>query len=60
MLKIGHGFERLFFFMIFAFMAIHIIACLWVFFASLEPEYKGTWMDNKVSGKLINAMSDKD
>lgn len=29
-----------------SFMVCHIVACLWVFFASFADELKGTWMDN--------------
>ena len=35
-LKIGAGFERLFFFIIVFFLCVHIGACLWLIFASLE------------------------
>ena len=34
-MNISKGFQNLLFFMILAFTVIHIIACLWVFFASL-------------------------
>ena len=48
LLKISKGFQRLFFFLIFSSTVVHIIACLWVFFASLHDEnYKGTWMDTE-------------
>lgn len=33
-LKIGLGFERLFFFFIIFFLALHICACLWLITAS--------------------------
>jgi len=45
-LKLGEGMARLLFFAIVSFMVIHIIACLWVFFAGFEEDFKGTWMDN--------------
>lgn len=32
-LQLGVGFERLFFFILMVFMIIHILTCLWVFFA---------------------------
>ena len=44
-LKLGQGFERLFFFVIMSFMVCHIVACLWVFFASFSEDFKDTWMD---------------
>ena len=49
-LKIGAGFERLFFFSIVFFLFVHIGACLWLIFASLEQDfretenYDGTWL----------------
>jgi len=53
MFSIGRGFERLFFFMIFAFMVIHIIACLWIFFASFfNDDFKDTWMESKDINQL--------
>ena len=50
-LKIGAGFERLFFFMIVFFLCTHIGACLWLIMASLQQdfyktkEYKDTWLE---------------
>ena len=35
-LKIGAGFERLFFFTLMFFLVCHIVACLWVFVAAIE------------------------
>lgn len=45
-LKLGEGMARLLFFTIVSFMVIHIIACLWVFFAGFIENKEGTWMDN--------------
>ena len=44
-LNLGQGFERLFFFVIMAFMGCHIVACMWVFFASFSNDFADTWMD---------------
>lgn len=41
-LKIGIGFERLFFFVCSFFILIHIVACVWVMVAQLESEEN--WM----------------
>lgn len=38
-LKLGEGLARLVFFMIVSFMVIHIISCLWVFFAGFSDNY---------------------
>lgn len=45
-LKLGEGLARLVFFMIVSFMVIHIISCLWVFFAGFSDNFEGTWMDD--------------
>lgn len=45
-LQLGQGFERLFFFVITTFLIIHILTCLWIFFA-LFNNYEGTWMENE-------------
>ena len=45
-LKIGLGFERLFFFGLIFFILCHILTCLWVIFANVQDEtYKGTWIE---------------
>lgn len=53
-LKLGEGLARLFFFSIVAFLVIHVISCLWVFFAGFSENFKGTWMDDEV----IQGMTD--
>lgn len=50
----GHGFERLLFFLFAAFMSVHIIACLWVFFSTLlDDENAATWIDDSFLGMSI-------
>lgn len=45
-LKVGGGFERLFFFFLILILAIHIISCLWVIVAIMYAEdMKGTWIE---------------
>ena len=54
-LKIGLGFERLFFFIIIFFMLCHIVACVWVvsaqFSGDITDDYNfipvNTWMDDE-------------
>ena len=53
-LKLGEGLARLLFFAIVSFMVIHVIACLWVFFAGFSDEFKGTWMDNDEVRSMSN------
>ena len=50
-LKIGLGFERLFFFILIFFVLIHIVSCLWVIAAALidDETYAGTWLESKIS-----------
>ena len=44
-LKIGLGFERLFFFGLIFFIVCHILTCLWIIVASLQDdEFLGTWI----------------
>ena len=44
-IKIGHGFERLFFFLVMFLLVGHIVSCLWVLTASMsETETSKTWM----------------
>ena len=47
LIKLGLGFERLFFFAIICLMTMHIATCLWVVVAALinDDDYKGTWME---------------
>lgn len=45
-LKLGEGLARLLFFSIVSFMVIHVIACLWIFFAGFSEEFIGTWMES--------------
>ena len=47
-LKIGIGFQRLSFFMLYFFIFCHIISCLWVMAAQFEEGYKGTWMEGPI------------
>ena len=45
LLKIGLGFERLFFFLMIFLMLIHIVTCLWIVIATLYDEtLETTWM----------------
>ena len=48
LLKIGLGFERLFFFLLIFLMLIHIVTCLWIVIATLysDDELKDTWMED--------------
>ena len=50
-LKVGVGFERLFFFLVLFLMLSHIVSCLWILTASLSDDKIGTWLDPK----LLNA-----
>ena len=52
--KLGFGFERLVFMTIIFLLVTHIIACLWVFFASFTDEYKGTWMEGDFLERSAN------
>ena len=47
LLKLGMGFERLFFFILIFFVLCHITACLWIISASLvnDEGYIGTWLE---------------
>ena len=48
-LKIGAGFERLFFFMMIFILCVHVGTCLWLIIAVIindyDDEYKGTWLN---------------
>lgn len=45
-LKIGLGFERLFFFILIFMLVLHITTCLWVITATIyDEEYVGTWLE---------------
>jgi hypothetical protein len=56
---LGPGFERLMFITIVFLMITHIVACLWVFLASLcsdqEGVYEGTWMGGEDGYSLMDA-----
>lgn len=56
MLKIGAGFERLFFLMFLFIMLSHIVSCLWVLTHQFEGENTSTWIDqmNKNYGDEIS------
>ena len=56
-LKIGIGFQRLCFFMLYFALFCHVISCLWVMSASLEKNFEGTWMDSEVNGVKYFDMS---
>lgn len=45
LVSLGQGFERLMFINLLFLMITHIVACLWIFFASFKPNYEGTWME---------------
>lgn len=44
--NLGYGFERLTFILLLFIMITHIVACLWVFFASFSDNYENTWMED--------------
>ena len=50
LMKVGVGFERLFFFLLIFFMLSHIVSCLWVLTASFNETKAGTWLDPKLLG----------
>ena len=63
MLRIGLGFERLFFFVLVFFLALHLAACFWLITASIIAEddeegtqqmFKGTWMEDYKKKKFEN------
>ena len=63
-LKIGAGFESLFFFLIVFFLCTHIGACMWLTIASLEmdfretKDYKTTWLEEHYeSGNYNSSLS---
>ena len=45
-LKLNEGVARLLFFIIVSFMVIHVLSCLWIFFAGFSEDNLGTWMDD--------------
>ena len=49
MVQLGLGFERLAFLTLAFLMVTHIVACLWVFFASFADDYENTWMEGGLS-----------
>jgi hypothetical protein len=54
MVKLGYGFERLMFLTLLFLMITHIVACLWVFFASFKENYEGTWMEGDIAEMSAN------
>ena len=61
-LKIGLGFERLFFSGLIFIILCHIVACLWIIIAGLQNEdYTGTWVEaggwEKEPGEVLYAIS---
>lgn len=46
--KLGYGFERLFFFIIIFLLIGHIVSCLWIFTAKYQ-NYEGTWMEDSAA-----------
>ena len=51
MVQLGFGFERLAFLTLAFLMVTHIVACLWVFFASFQDDYEDTWMEGGLNEK---------
>ena len=45
-MKIGVGFERLFFFVLLFLLMSHIVSCLWALTAMLEDNLEDTWMSS--------------
>ena len=56
-LKIGIGSQRLAFFLLYFSLFCHVISCLWVMSASVEENYKGTWMESEINGVPYYKMS---
>ena len=56
MLKVGLGFERLFFFIMIFLLLCHIVSCLWVFTASfyIDENYAGTWREDGFTDEDID------
>ena len=48
-MKIGVGFERLFFFVLLFLLMSHIVSCLWALTATLEGDLSTTWMESIAS-----------
>lgn len=44
-MKVGVGFERLFFFIMLFLMMSHIVSCLWVLTATINETKDGTWLE---------------
>ena len=42
-IKIGVGFEKLFFFVLLFFLLSHVVGCLWVVAANFSEECEKTW-----------------
>jgi len=58
LIKLGLGFERLFFFIIIFMMMMHILTCLWVtmpaFIEDEDSGFKGTWLEEIYEKNLNN------
>lgn len=59
-LKIGLGFERLFFFIIIFILGMHLSACFWLITASFtadekDEEYTGTWLNNFAEKEITDS-----
>lgn len=48
MVQLGLGFERLAFLTIGFLLITHIVACLWIFFASFQDDLENTWMEGSL------------
>jgi len=47
LLKVGLGFERLFFFILISIIIMHIVTCLWIIVAAIQDEkFKDTWIES--------------
>ena len=46
LMKVGVGFERLFFFIMLFLMMSHIVSCLWVLTATINETKDGTWLES--------------
>ena len=45
-IKVGRGFERLFFFVTMFIIMCHIVSCLWVIAATIHDSTDGTWVED--------------
>ena len=57
-LKIGMGFERLFFFILMFFVLCHIVACLFIISATLidDVTFEGTWLEKYTDEQTNNGV----